>query len=85
MKFEDPEPPIKFQSLLIAVRGGGSVLFERPRQARGRPHPIRKHQPPLLNDDMKLVDHPPVRVGAAGEVTSLLVRTEDNKGLMPIP
>jgi hypothetical protein len=48
-------------------------------------HAIRKHEPPVLHDEMELVDHSPVRIGSAHERTGFLVRTEDNKGLMPIP
>jgi hypothetical protein len=34
---------------------------------------------------VKLMDQPPVRVGSTHQCSGLLVRSEDNKDLMPIP
>jgi hypothetical protein len=64
---------------------GGIQHFSSGHSGHVVRHAIRKHQPPLLDDDVKLVDQPSVRVRSAHECTGLFIRTEDNKGLVPIP
>ncbi|HWF59639.1 MAG TPA: hypothetical protein VN666_04935 [Nitrospira sp.] len=56
--FEDPKSPIKFQRLFITVLSG-SQHFASGHGRHVVRHTIRKHQPTLLDDDVKLMDHPP--------------------------
>src|SRR5678815_3594307 len=64
---------------------GGSQHFSSGHSGHMVGYTICKHQTTLLNDDVKLVNQPPIRVGTAHEFTGLLIWAEDDEGLMPIP
>lgn len=61
--FENAKASIKFQRLFVTVLGG-SQHFASGHGRHVVRHTIRKHQPSLLNDNVKLMDQPPVRVGS---------------------
>lgn len=82
--FKDPEPTVEFHGFLIAVRGGRQD-FSGGHRGHVVRHPVRKHEPPFLDDDIKLVDHPPIRIRAAHESPGFFIRTEDDKRLMSVP